>query len=355
VRSAAVGALLLAALLAGCENKAEEKKPPGPPPALITVTQAQMGTFEVAEETLGTVEAVIDPKLGAEVAGRVVRVLAGSGKAVKKGELLALIDDVDIALQNRADAAEVRRLEALAAQQERLVERQGQLVQKGFISPNAAEDSRAQRDALKNQLAAARARAEASRRSLGKAQVLAPFDGVVEIAIASVGDYVKVGDPLFQFVSSRRLRAHLPFPETAAPRLKKGLAVRLSSPLAPGKEFKGTVSDIKPSLTETSRALDVIVDIDNDGSFRSGGTVDAFVIVATKPGAVLVPEQSVVLRPAGKVVYAIAEGRARQRAVETGGRRAGLVEIVKGLQAGETVALDGAGFLTDGAMVTVKQ
>jgi multidrug resistance efflux pump len=74
---------------------------------------------------------------------------------VRKGELLALIDDADFALQNRADEADRKRAEALLAQQERVVERQEQLVQKGFISQNAADDARAQRDALREQLAAA--------------------------------------------------------------------------------------------------------------------------------------------------------------------------------------------------------
>ncbi|MFZ2908953.1 MAG: efflux RND transporter periplasmic adaptor subunit, partial [Candidatus Desulfobacillus denitrificans] len=168
-------------------------------------------------------------------------------------------------------------------------------------------------------------------------------------------DYVKVGDPLFQLVSSRRLRAHLPFPESAAARLQRGQAAILASPLLPGKEFRGTVSEIKPSVSESGRALDVIVDIDNMDGFRPGGTVNAAVVVAQRDDAVLVPEQSVVLRPAGKVVYAIADGKATQHVVEVGAKRAGMVEISKGLPAGTTVALDGAGFLTHNAAVTVKE
>jgi multidrug efflux pump subunit AcrA (membrane-fusion protein) len=64
-----------------------------------------------------------------------------------------------------------------------------------------------------------------------------------------------------------------------------------------------------------------------------------------------VPEQSVVLRPAGKVVYVIAEveGKAQQQVVKAGAKRGGMVEILKGLKGGETVALDGAGFLTNNA------
>lgn len=348
-------AILAAALaLAACQ-KAEEKKPSGPPATLITVIQAKAGTMEITEETLGTLEAVVDPKIGAEVAGKVVRVLAGAGKAVRKGELLAVIDDTDFALQNRADEAERKRTEAMLSQQERVVERQQQLVQKGFISQNAADDARAQRDALREQLAAARARGDMSRRSQGKARVVAPFDGVIETQIASVGDYVKVGDTLFQLVSGRKLRAHLPFPESAASRLRKGQAVILSSPQQPGREIRVSVSEIKPSVSESGRALDAIVDIDNTEGFRPGGTVNAAVVIDKRDDAVLVPEQSVVLRPAGKVVYAVVDGKAVQHVVEVGAKRAGMVEILKGLPAGATVALDGAGFLTHNAAVAVKE
>ena len=68
----------------------------------------------------------------------------------------------------------------------------------------------------------------------------------------------------------------------------------------------------------------------------------------------MVPEQSVVLRPAGKVVYALDNGTARQRVVETGMRQEGMQHVTKGLAAGESIAVDGAGFLTDGAAVTVR-
>lgn len=346
--------LAAASVLAACQ-KTEEKKPSGPPPALITTTLASAGRMEIAEETLGTLEAAIDPKIGAEVAGRVVKVPVRAGKAVRKGELLAVIDDTDLALQHRADAADIKRTEALLAQQERVVERQQQLVEKGFISQNAADDARAQRDALREQNAAARARGDLSRRSQGKARVVAPFDGVIETQIASVGDYVKVGDPLFQLVSERKLRAHLPFPESAAAKLQRGQAVVLTSPQQPGRVIRSIVSEIRPSVSETGRAIDVIVDFDNTGGFRPGGTVNAAVVVASREDAVQVPEQSVVLRPAGKVVYAIADGKAVQQVVEVGARRAGMVEILKGLSAGTTVALDGAGFLTHDAAVTVKE
>jgi membrane fusion protein (multidrug efflux system) len=285
------------------------------------VTQVGSGEFEVVEETLGTLEVLADPKVGAEVPGRVVQVLARTGQRVKKGQLLAVIDAGDTTLANRADAAEVRRLEALAAQQDRLLERQQSLVAKGFLSKNAGDDVAAQRTAVNEQLAAARARAENSQRSVGKARVTAPLDAVVEVQIVAPGDYVKVGDPLFQLVAPHKLRAHLPFPEVAATRLARGQAVSMTSPLAPGKVFESRIHDIRPGVIEGSRTLDVLADIDNrEGLLRGGGTVNATVRIAAKATALTVPEQSVVLRPAGKVVYVISRRRRSEAGAGEGGQ-----------------------------------
>ena len=114
--------------------------------------------LEIYEEVVGTIENVIDPTVGAEVGGRVTRVTGFTGKKVAKGELLAEIDAADFAIQQRADQAEIGRLASLLEQQERVVERNKKLVGQGFISQNAIDDAIAQRNALRQQLTAARAR-----------------------------------------------------------------------------------------------------------------------------------------------------------------------------------------------------
>lgn len=331
--------------------KAQGGSKKGPPATVVTLTKAEVRTLEITEETIGSLEDVIDPRIAAEIAGRVVRVYADVGARVRRGQLLAEIDPVDVEIQSRSDRADAARLEALLAQQERIVERNTKLVENNFISRNALDDATAQRNALREQLISAKAKVDATGSALRKTRVVSPIDGQVEELVVATGDYVKLGDPLFRLVGVQKMRANLPFPESAAQRLKVGSTVTLTSPLMPGKVVNAKITDIRPTISSTSRAVNVIVAFDNDGSFRGGGTVNAKVVTAIKQNVVVVPEQSVVLRPAGKVVYLFQDGRVAQQVVQTGINKDGLVEIMQGLQGGETLALDGAGFLTNGAAV----
>jgi RND family efflux transporter MFP subunit len=351
-RSALAGALLV--LAQGCD-KPTDPKPPPPPATLISVAQAKVARLDVIERSVGRLESVIDPVVAAEVPGRVTEVLARAGKDLRVGDLMARIDARDLELSRRVTQAEINRIDTLLANQRRIVARNEQLVQKKFVSENALEDSVAQSMALREQLEGARAQLAITERNISKTRVVAPVDARVQTQMISPGDYVKVGDGMFEIVSLKRLRAHVPFPESAAARLKIGLPVRLTTPTAPGETVTGTVGDIKPVVGASSRAVEALVRFDNPGNWQPGASVNAEVIVAERADAVLVPDTSVVSRPVGKVVYLIDAGKASARTVETGTRRGGWVEVTKGLAGGETVAWDGAGFLTDGALVTVKQ
>lgn len=327
-----------------------------PPAVLVTAAPVQPRNLEIYEEVVGSIENVIDPTVGAEVAGRVTRVSGFTGKKVAAGEPVVEIDAADFRIQARGDQAEMGRLTSLLEQQERVVERQRKLVLQGFISQNALDDAVAQRNALRQQLAAARARADATGRSLTKTRVLAPVDGEIETQIVAVGDYVKVGDALFRMVGVQELRVHLLLPEAAATRIHPGLKVLLSPPAAPERALEARIDEIKPTVGTSNRALDAIVKIRGEGTlFRGGGSVNARIVTRTVEGALMVPEQSVVLRPSGKVVYVLDGTVARQRVVETGVRQDGLQEITRGLAPGDAVVADGAGFLTDGAAVTLRK
>jgi hypothetical protein len=108
-------------------------------------------------------------------------------------------------------------------------------------------------------------------------------------------------------------------------------------------------------ITEGSRTIDVIADVVNEPDWQPGASVTGIVILGEQVAALMIPEQSLVLRPAGEVVYIVRNNVAYQAVVKTGARQNGLIEVQEGLQPNDTVVVDGAGFLTDKAPVSIQQ
>lgn len=337
-------------LLACGKNDAPQQKRSSA--TLVSVATAETLMLEMREETVGSLEGLIDPTVSAEVAGRVLEVKARPGQRVKKGDVLVILDPTDLALQRREAQAEVGRIEALLANQERSLERNQALVEKNFISKNALDEIHTQKSTYKKELEAARARLASIEHTGSKTQAVAPVDGIIEVQIVSPGDFVSIGSPMMQIISNQRLRAHLPYPERVASRIKPGLKVRLTTPTSP-EEVISEVREMKPVIGASNRAIDVLADVIGQENWQAGASVNAVVVIG-ETEAVVVPEQSVVLRPAGDVVYVIRDNRAEQRIVKTGLRQEGKVEIIEGVKAGEIVAVDGASFLTDQAEVTIQ-
>jgi hypothetical protein len=151
-------------------------------------------------------------------------------------------------------------------------------------------------------------------------------------------------------LAARTLYVRLPFPEQVANRLHIGQSVLLTSFAENGRAVAGRIREIRPALNATTLSRDVIVAV-TDARWRPSGSVRGEVTVGMRKNAVVVPEQAVVRRPAGAVVYAVEGETARERRVKTGIAREGVIEIIEGLAGDETVVVDGAGLLTDGARI----
>lgn len=352
----AVGVLLLSLMLSACGSKTDDKKNDvkkgGPTATPVTVAPVETGSMQMLEESVGVLESFADPVIAAEIAGKVLEVKAGAGEAFKAGQVLAVLDAQDAGLSRQAAQAEVRRVQTLYDNQARNVARQRQLREKNFISQAVLDDTQAQLNVLQSQLGSAKAQLAISERSVGKTRIVAPFDGRVEKQIAVRGQYVKVGDPLFQVVAAGKLRARLPFPESMAARLTPGMQVSLST-FIDDRIVTGKIDSIRPMTGLSSRSFEAIVVVGDPGLWRPGSTVTGQVVMGEHLNVFTVPQHSVVLRPAGKVVYVLEGDKVRQRPVTVGILRDGKAEIVSGLTGSEQVVVDGAGFLTDQAPVNV--
>jgi multidrug efflux pump subunit AcrA (membrane-fusion protein) len=151
------------------------------------------------------------------------------------------------------------------------------------------------------------------------------------------------------------LTIRLPFPEHVARQLRIGQSVRLTSFDDANKTAAARVTEIRPALNSNTQTMEVIAELPAGHEWYSIGSVRGEVVVAVRRGATVIPEQAVVLRPAGSVVYVPEGDLAKERTVQTGQMRDGETEILTGLKAGETVVVDGAGLLSDGARVKLRE
>ncbi len=344
---------LLALLLSACEKpeSSEPKPAESEKSVLISTRQAEVTDLPIWLQTVGQLHSLSAPTLAAEVEGRITMVNADTGDQIERGQLLAETDTSALLLQEQAAQAGLERLEVHIANGERRVNRFAQLSAKNLSSQTQLDDAREQLEAFRADYKAAGVQLAIVQDSLQKSRIIAPVSGVVQSRLISTGDFVRRGQALFKITRPGQLQAWLPFPEAVALKVQIGQPAKIYSPLTPGEFVSGEVTELQPSVGPGSRAVMAIVNLEEPGRLRPEATLTGKVLVETRQQAVIVPNISVVRRPAGEVVYVIYNDKAEARVVETGYRKAGRVEIVSGLDGNETIAADGAAFLTDGASV----
>ncbi len=360
-RFAGIGLLMTTSLLLyACGG--DEIVPPGQSESTATdraisvhVARAETREILVELKSVGKLVSRNSPSLAAEIDARVVEVLVEEGDAVKTDQALILLDTTKTELARREAMADIQRLKVSIANEQRRVKRYRDLKTRDMMSQERLDDAEAQLAVSQASLQAAEVRLAIAEDRLRRAQLVSPFDGVVETRHVSVGDFAKVGTPLVTITDIHSLRALLPFPETVGAQLKKGQEVFIESAVAPGRIVKANINQIRPEVGVMNKALIIIADVINPGYWRPEATIEARVVVDRRAGAIIVPRLSVVSRPVGKVVYLLDSGRARQQVVETGEILDGWVEIRTGLNAGDTVVAEGAHYLSDGAAVVVQE
>jgi membrane fusion protein, multidrug efflux system len=343
---------LLVLTLAGCgrddSDESTERR------TAVTAAVAETRGVERREVTVGRLEANAAPAVAAETAGRVTRVHRDAGDRVEAGDLLAELEGKPQRIAVDAVRAEIRRLEVMLDNERRRAERLESLAQRQSVAQDQLDEAKTAVESLEAQLDEARARLEDAEYNLARTRIVSPVSGSVQRRHVSAGDFVSAGQAAFELVSPEALRAILPLPEHLQDRIEAGQTVRLAIPARPDEVVEARISEVRPMVGERSRAIELIVDLDNPGQWRPGGSVNGQVVIERHEG-VVVPPASVVRRPAGTVVYVIDGDRAFQREVETGLRGSDWVEIVSGLEGWEEVVVDGAGFMTDDTAIDVQR
>ena len=322
----------------------------------ITVSTTNVITMNLNEEdnVMGMIYSRSSPEIAAEVSGRVISVIADIGDVVEKGQVLAQIDSEKYDLQLAQSKAEIARLSALLVNQELDLKRAEKLFKDNLVSEEMVDRTRAEFNALSEQINAANAQLRNSERLIEETEIKAPIKTKVAAKHIDIGDFVQNGMIVYELVDTKNLRVGLSFPEYQSLKLKKGLKVFLTTPTSIDQNVETVIKEMKPNVNSNNRSITAIVDFDNPGSWVPGASTQARIILSTYQDALVLPQLAVVRRSVGDVVYLIQNDTAVEQQVDTGIEKDGLVHIKSGLKKGDIVALDGAGFLTNGTQIKIN-
>ncbi len=312
-----------------------------PAPASVEVARVTSGRVEQALNSLGTLQARERVPVASLNPGMVTAIHFREGSRVEANALLVELDQ-RIARANLASAET-----ELRAAQIRF-ERSQQLSGSGFRSRQQLDDDRAAID---------RAAAEVAIRQTQLAQlsVRAPFGGILGQREFGLGEYIEAGKRLVMLEDRSVLRVNFRVPERFLPQLAIGQQVELSLDAVPGRSFSGRVTLLDARADSNDRDIQVRAEIPNDPPvLPSGLFARVRLVIESRPEAIIVPPASVLYTLTGAYVYKVVDGRARRTVVRVGLQLADRVEILDGLQAGDTVVTAGQFNLDDGRRVTTQ-
>ena len=320
-----------------------------------------IGTVQVRDveehiEATGELLAKEQAEIASELSGRITEILVDEGDAVEAQQVLLEIDPERRNLELADARAGLAEAQAALREQQREHARRKTLHERGIASDAGLDQAATDLALARSRAEAAAARVGVAERAVRDASLRAPFSGLVARRTVSRGEFVNVGQPLFELVALDPVEVEFHLAERDSARAVVGQEVRVSVAPFPEERFRGVVTVVSPIIDPRTRTLRVKAEIDNaDGRLRPGLFARANLGVAVRRNVLLVPEQAILLRSDGAVVFRTGEGNRVERVVvETGEHRGGQVEIASGLAPGDSVVTRGQAGLVDGALVSPR-
>ena len=305
----------------------------------VRAKPARTGLLETTVRSSSTVESVHQVDLLTEVSGTVTAVAVQEGDGVRRGQVLARLD-------NPLQKGERDRALASYRKAEEDLERLRDLHDKGFISENEWNET-----VHAHQLA--QTTYEQAQAALDETQLRSPFTGTVSFRDIEVGENVSVGKRVFQVVDLTQLEVEVHFAERYLARLKLDQRARITSEFSE-LHADGKVIRIAPTVDAATGTLKVTVAIVQvTPVLRPGMFVNVDVVTETREQALLIPKRSVVYEDGEPVAYIVREGVAVRVPLGPGQEQGDEREVPEGIADGEPVIVMGQTALKDGTAVTV--
>ena len=303
----------------------------------------------------GSLSPAREARVRAEIAGTVLETFVEPGQRVKRGTLLARIDDRAVRDSYLSAKSSVRSAEQALQLARRNAERSERLAQAGALAEREREASASAAANAEAALADAQARLASAAKELAYTQVRAPIEGVVSERQATGGDVVQTGNALFTIVDPSSLELVGTVPAEAVGQLKPGAPVEFTVAGYPGRPFSGTLDRVNPTADPATRQVRVYATLPNTDQGLVAGLFAEGRVGTDRRKTLLVPLSAVDQRGVTPTVLVIRGGKAEQQGVELGVREAATerIEVRAGLQSGDTVLIGAATAIVPGTAVRV--
>ena len=351
--------LLTAACGGGPKDKKEE-------PLRVTVVRAAPADMAQTLRLSGTLSAREDIAVSTPLQGlKIVAVYADAGDTVKRGQVLAQLEDVNADSQLRQTEAQLARAkaqlrsqQAAAAEAAATLKRYRPLAEADALSrqeldqqKSAAATAAANVEAAKADIAQLQAQLKDSRNQRGKTQIVAPADGVIAKRNAEAGALTGP-DALFHIIKDGTVELAADAGADELPLLQNGAQAQVS---VRGRDeaVGGTVRLVSPEIDSSTRLGKVRITLAHSDGLYTGTYGEANIRLPSYRAAAALPETAVSFDSEGKasVLAVDGNGRVSRVPVTAGRKQGGMVEIVSGLENGRAVVRRASAFVNEGDTV----
>jgi len=320
------------------KTDAEKVKPQGMPVEAIQTKLSPLRNELSATGTLYSNESVV---VAAEIAGKVTQISFDDGQKVTAGQVLLQLDQSIL-------SAERDRAQASFNLSETNIKRAKLLLQEQAISERERDEAYAQWRLDQANLRLAEAQ-------LAKTVIRAPFSGLLGLRRISIGEYMQPGETVVNLDDIDPIKVDFRVPEVFAHQLRVGQKIQMLVDAVPGASFTGQVYAIDPQIDVNGRSVLLRAKVaQQNGPLRPGMFARVALVLEEKPNALMIPEEALIPKGDQKMVFKVVDGKVVAAVVSTGLRTRGQVEILQGLEPGETVITAGQIKVRPGMPVTVR-
>jgi len=308
-------------------NAAAPGAKPNAPSASVSIYVIKPETLDNNLFASGTILANETVELKPEISGKVTELNIKEGAPVSKGSLLVKINDADLRAQLNKLNASIRLAEEKLNRSKQLLEINGL--------------SREEFDSAANELLSLKADAEVLKVQISRTKITAPFDGILGFRSISVGSYITPQQVVCSIQQLNPVKIEFSIPERYAGLIKIGNAILFNTEGSNNK-YQGSVYAFDPMIDVSTRALRIRAKALNPGNKLLPGSFAKIELVLNQNNqALMVPTQSIIPILKGQQVFVCRNNKAEAVAVETGLRNETKVEILSGLQAGDSLIVTG--------------